>query len=116
LADLSTGTLVSLPFPYAETLKEKTRPALILSVLEDGFPYTLLWVAMITSSKGKPWPGDISISITDLDGTEIPCAIRPAKLATAVPERVSRVLGRVDDDVFKTCRVWLSGRLADGAA
>ena len=56
--------IVVVPFPYADRLAEKRRPALVISGTRLA-PYGLVWVAMITSAENERWPSDVIISNFD---------------------------------------------------
>ena len=68
--------VVVVPFPYADRLAEKRRPALVISSARLA-PYGLVWVAMITSAENEPRPSDVS-----LDGRII-AAFSPAQFLAA---------------------------------
>lgn len=87
--------IVVVPFPYADRLAEKRRPALVISGPKLA-PFGLIWVAMITSADNEPWPGDVEI--TDLARAGLPAAslVRPAKIACIDPARIDRRAGRLD--------------------
>jgi hypothetical protein len=53
--------VVVVPFPYADRLAEKRRPALVISNRKLA-AHGLIWVAMITSSGNEPWSSDIPIT------------------------------------------------------
>jgi mRNA interferase MazF len=88
--------VVVVPFPYADQLAEKRRPALVVSADAFNRKHGLLWVAMITSSGNPRWDGDIPIAATARAGLPAPSVIRTAKIATIEPARVVRVAGKVD--------------------
>jgi len=52
--------IVVVPFPYADRLAEKRRPALVISNRKLT-PFGLIWVAMITSAANAPWSCDVTI-------------------------------------------------------
>ena len=52
--------IVVVPFPYADRLAEKRRPALVISNRKLA-PFGLIWVAMITSAANAPWSCDVAI-------------------------------------------------------
>lgn len=86
--------IVVVPFPYANQLAEKRRPALVVSGNGFNRQSGLLWVAMITSTRA-PWPGDVPIDDHRTCGLPVPSTIRPAKIATIEASRVLRVAGRI---------------------
>lgn len=94
------GGVVVLPFPYADRLAEKRRPALVVSSQEFTRRYGILWVAMITSAENAGWEGDVEIANPDLCGLRAPSIVRPAKLATVDINRVVQTLGRIREQEF----------------
>jgi mRNA interferase MazF len=87
--------IVVVPFPYADRLAEKRRPALVISN-ESLRRFGLLWLAMITSAGNAPWACDVPI--TDLERAGLPAAsvVRPAKIAAVDPARILRRAGALD--------------------
>ena len=87
--------VVVVPFPYADRLAEKRRPALVISNrrLEA---LGVVWVAMITSADNESWTSDVPIA--DLARAGLPAAsvVRPAKIASIDPARVLRRAGKLD--------------------
>jgi mRNA interferase MazF len=92
-----------VPFPYADRLAEKRRPALVISSRRLT-PFGLVWVAMITSADNAPWPCDVTIA--DLARAGLPAAsvVRTAKIACIEPARIERRAGRLDK---AAARRWL---------
>jgi len=86
--------VVIVPFPYADRLAEKRRPALVVSSGALG-RFGLLWVAMITSAKNEPWACDVPIPNLELAGLPAPSVVRPAKIACIDPVRVVGRAGRL---------------------
>lgn len=72
-----TFDIVSVPFPFTDSAKNKKRPALVLS-----FPHPFheetghLLLAMITSRKNKPWVLDIPITHLPISGLKHDSVIR----------------------------------------
>lgn len=87
--------VVVVPFPYADRLAEKRRPALVISGPRLA-PYGLLWVAMITSAENDPWPSDVAISDLRRAGLPAPSVVRPAKIACIESARIDRRAGKLD--------------------
>jgi mRNA interferase MazF len=87
--------VVVVPFPYADRLAEKRRPALVLSNARLT-PYGLIWVTMITSAGNERWPSDLPIPDLDRAGLPAPSMIRPAKIACIEAARVERRAGSID--------------------
>lgn len=86
--------VVVVPFPYADRMAEKRRPALVISA-PPLHAFGLLWVAMITSADNEPWSCDVPVA--DLGRAGLPAAsvVRPAKVACIEPSRVVRRAGHL---------------------
>lgn len=87
--------VVVVPFPYADRLAEKRRPALVISNRKLA-AHGVIWVAMITSADNEPWPSDVAIANLDRAGLPAPSVVRPSKIACIEPSRIDRRLGRLD--------------------
>ena len=86
--------VVIVPFPYADRLAEKRRPALVISGPKLA-PYGLIWVAMITSAENEPWPSDVLYPISNgPDCLRHPSCAREDRLhrtrANRTPRRTAR--------------------------
>ena len=91
--------IIVVPFPYSDQLAEKRRPALVVSSNAFNKMHGLLWVVMITSASNAKKSGDILIAANSKTGLPSASLIRPSKIATIEPERVVRVIGKVDNRV-----------------
>jgi mRNA interferase MazF len=87
--------VVVVPFPYADRLAEKRRPALVISNRRLAF-HGLIWLAMITSADNEAWTTDIQIGDHKRSGLPAPSVVRPAKIACIEPSRIDRRIGRLD--------------------
>ena len=87
--------IVVVPFPYADRLAEKRRPALVISNRKLA-AHGLIWVAMITSADNEAWSSDIAITDLKRAGLPAPSVVRPAKIACIEPGRIDRRVGRLD--------------------
>jgi mRNA interferase MazF len=87
--------VVVVPFPYADRLAEKRRPALVISNRKLA-AHGVIWVAMITSAGNESWPSDVAIPDLDRSGLPAPSVVRPAKIACIEPSRIDRRIGRLD--------------------
>ncbi|MDN5927354.1 MAG: type II toxin-antitoxin system PemK/MazF family toxin [Hyphomicrobiales bacterium] len=105
------GTVVVLPFPYADRLAEKRRPALVVSSQELARRHGIVWVAMITSAENAGWEGDVEIADPFRSGLRAPSLIRPAKLATVDLARIIRRLDPIDGREFDLVRNVIAGSL-----
>lgn len=103
--------IVVVPFPYADRLAEKRRPALVISNRKLA-PFGLIWVAMITSADNSPWSCDIAVDDLDRAGLPAPSVIRVAKIACIEPSRIERRAGRLDKVTARAVAQTLRGFLA----
>jgi mRNA interferase MazF len=87
--------IVVVPFPYADRLAEKRRPALVISNRKLA-AHGLIWVAMITSADNESWGSDVAIANLSRAGLPAPSVVRPAKIACIEPSRIDRRIGRLD--------------------
>ena len=63
--------IVVVPFPYADRLAEKRRPALVISNRKLA-AHGLVWVAMITSAENEPWRATLRLRISS---GRVACAV-----------------------------------------
>jgi mRNA interferase MazF len=96
----AAGDVVVVPFPYADRLAEKRRPALVVSGPRLA-PFHLLWVVMITSGENEPWSCDVPIGDLKRAGLPAPSVVRPAKIACIEPLRVLRRAGKLERAVAR---------------
>ncbi len=87
--------VVVVPFPYADRLAERRRPALIISNRRLAL-YGLVWLAMITSADNERWPSDVPVADLELSGLPASSVVRPPKIACIEPSRIDRHIGRLD--------------------
>jgi mRNA interferase MazF len=104
--------VVVLPFPYADRLAEKRRPALVISNHKLAV-YGLVWVAMITSADNESWSSDVPIADLKRAGLPAPSVVRPAKIACIEPGRIDRRVGRLDKAGARTVAQRLRGFLGE---
>jgi mRNA interferase MazF len=102
--------IVVIPFPYADRLAEKRRPALVISNRRLA-PFGLIWVAMITSADNAPWSCDVTINDLARTGLPAPSVVRTAKIACIEPTRIERRAGRLDKATAKAVAQKLKGFL-----
>jgi mRNA interferase MazF len=102
--------VVVVPFPYADRLAEKRRPALVVSNRKLAV-HGLVWVAMITSAGNEPWPSDVAITDLRRSGLPAPSVVRVAKIACIEPTRIDRRVGRLDKAAAKIVGQRLRGFL-----
>jgi mRNA interferase MazF len=102
--------IVVVPFPYADRLAEKRRPALVISNRKLA-PFGLTWVAMITSADNASWSCDVTIADLNRAGLPAPSVVRIAKIACIEPARIERRAGRLDKTTAKAVAQKLRGFL-----
>jgi mRNA interferase MazF len=100
--------IVVVPFPYADRLAEKRRPALVISNRRLA-PFGLIWVTMITSADNAPWSCDVTIADLARAGLPAPSVVRTAKTACIEPARIERRAGRLDKATAKAVAQKLKG-------
>ncbi|NVO12895.1 MAG: type II toxin-antitoxin system PemK/MazF family toxin [Rhodoplanes sp.] len=87
--------VVVVPFPYADRLAEKRRPALVISNSRLA-ALGLVWVAMITSAENKGWDCDVDMVDPAATGLTALSVVRPAKIACIDTSRILRRIGSLD--------------------
>jgi mRNA interferase MazF len=100
--------IVVVPFPYADRLAEKRRPALVISNRRLA-PFGLIWVAMITSADNAPWSCDVTVANLTRAGLPAPSVVRTAKIACIEPARIGRRAGRLDKTTARAVAQTLMG-------
>ena len=95
IARFNPFDIVVVPFPYADRLAEKRRPALVISNRKLA-GHGLVWVAMVTSADNEPWSSDVAIADLTRAGLPAPSVVRPAKIACIEPSRIDRRIGRIN--------------------
>ena len=110
-ARIAAFDVVVVPFPYADRLAEKRRPALVISSAKLS-PYGLVWLAMITSSGNEGWSCDVAINDLDRAGLPAPSVVRPAKIACVEAARIERRAGRLDKAAIRAVSQQLKGLMA----
>jgi mRNA interferase MazF len=105
--------IVAVPFPYADRLAEKRRPALVISNRKLA-GHGLIWVAMITSADNEAWPSDVAITDDKRAGLPAPSVVRPAKITCIEPGRIDRRVGRLDNAAARSVGQKLRGFLGGG--
>lgn len=103
--------VVVVPFPYADRLAEKRRPALVVSSASLG-TFALVWVAMITSAANRKWSCDVPIGDLEQAGLPAPSVVRPAKIACIDPTRVLRRAGTLEPNAARKVEGQLRAFLA----
>ena len=107
------GDVVVVPFPYADKLAEKRRPALVVSS-PDLSRLGVIWVVMITSASHRGWACDVPIDDVAPTGLSSASVVRPAKIACIDPDRVIRRAGAVSERIASRVREQISRFLVEG--
>jgi mRNA interferase MazF len=77
MATFDRFAVVKVPFPFADRLATKTRPALILSdAVAFNVPAGHSVLAMITSAKHSSWPLDVPLTDLATAGLPAPSIVR----------------------------------------
>ena len=96
--------IVVVPFPFVDSATTKRRPALILSSNKNFNHETQHSImAMITSARNNPWPGDVNISNLVVAGLPKPSVIR-MKLFTLDHRFIIDSIGTLSSKDQKTVR------------
>lgn len=98
--------VVAVPFPYADRLAGKRRPALVVSTRRLS-PFGVIWLAMITSAPHSAWSCDVPVADLDRAGLPVPCVVRTAKIACIDASRIERRAGRLDKATIAAVRLRL---------
>jgi mRNA interferase MazF len=96
--------VVVVPFPYADRLAEKRRPAIVISAPGLEKRHGLVWLAMVTSASNPAWRDDVMVSDLKIAGLPAPSRIRPAKIATVDAARIVRRIGKLSAKDAKAVR------------
>lgn len=97
-------SVVKVPFPFTDILKDKRRPAIVLNTQEYFKQHDHYIVLMITSARHSLWPSDIAIVDYKRAGLLKPCVAR-FKISTVDAGLViqqSGILHTKDIDAIKT--------------
>lgn len=107
--------IVLVPFPYADRLSEKLRPALVISSAALSMETGLCWLAMITSTQLPQWPGDVVVTDMQAGGLPVASRVRTAKIATVACARIVRVMGQLSPSDSAAVHQALLDQLAPAA-
>lgn len=101
-----------MPFPFADRLREKVRPAVVVSRPECEAESGMIWLAMITGTGAPPLPGDIMLSDLPAAGLWKTSRVRTSKVSSLSPARVLTRLGALAQkdaaEVRAAVRAWLA--------
>jgi len=101
------GDVVVVPFPYADALAEKRRPAVVVSSPHLEREHRLVWLVMVTSTTRR-WRGDVPVTDLATTGLPVSCVVRPAKIACVGAPRILRKLGALCPADWKAVRASLA--------
>ena len=91
------GDILVTAFPFAESLKIKKRPVVVLAgPFKVKNNIQLYWTLMITSTELSGWKGDIEIYDIKKAGLPIKSIIRTVKMACIDDNIISRKIGKLD--------------------
>lgn len=110
MTPFEAGDIVRVLFPHVESNIRRSRPALVLTREPVGPDGSLIWVAMITNARRKPWPGDVLIEDHEAVGLPVPSVVRTAKVATLETASATRI-GRLEDAQIEAVRKRVLGYL-----
>jgi mRNA-degrading endonuclease toxin of MazEF toxin-antitoxin module len=98
LERFDASDIVVVPFPYANRLAEKHRPALVISNRKLA-PFGVIWVAMITSADNASWSCDVAIADLARAGLPAPSVgtAREDRLHRTIADRTPRRKARQGD-------------------
>lgn len=91
----ATFDIVVVPFPYADRLAEKRRPAVVVNAPLLERQHGLVWLVMVTSAENRRWEGDVAVSDLEMAGLPAASVVRAAKIAAADSDRVLRRIGKL---------------------
>jgi mRNA interferase MazF len=90
--------VIVVPFPYSDSPKSKNRPALIISGNDDfdgKIGHSVC--AMITTSKNKSWPLDVTITDLASSGLPAPSVVR-MKIFTIDHQIIREKIGELNSE------------------
>ncbi|QQR82024.1 MAG: type II toxin-antitoxin system PemK/MazF family toxin [Deltaproteobacteria bacterium] len=105
--------VVTVPFPFTDSSKNKRRPALVLSsktYFNEKVKHSIM--AMITSAKNDAWPLDVIIGDLQKAGLSSPSVVR-MKLFTLDHRLVVSKIGTLSEKDRKEIRASLTQALGD---
>lgn len=97
------GEVVVTLFPFADGVSAKKRPALLCAgPWRVTKTIEVCWVAMITTTILKGWPGDIDVTDPAAAGLPVASIVRPLKLACIDTRNISHKIGALDTATLRT--------------
>ncbi|NQW12497.1 MAG: type II toxin-antitoxin system PemK/MazF family toxin [Alphaproteobacteria bacterium] len=104
------GTVVVVPFPFADVAVSRPRPALVLSTCDHQATSGCVVLAMITTARDSAWPSDVPLSDVGSTGLRTPSVVR-TKIFTLDRALIDRPIGSLSDDDRKRVRQSIIGVL-----
>ena len=94
--------VVVVPFPFADSTKSKSRPALVLSTSRFNRANSHTLLAMITRATHTPWPSDLLIAEPGSSGLRHASVVR-WKLFTLDNRIIQRRVGTLEEKDRDVC-------------
>lgn len=88
------GSVVIVPFPFADLPLSKRRPALVLSRQRYNEEHGLTLLAMITTARRTQWAMDVGIADIEVAGLREPCVVRP-RIGSVANDLIELAIGRL---------------------
>ena len=105
------GDVAVVPFPFTDSAKAKTRPALALSTGAANRANGQTIFAMITTAVHNRWPSDVVLTDLPACGLSQPSVVR-FKLFTLDNRLISRRIGHLGDKDRRAVQLVLRNGLA----
>ena len=105
--------VVVVPFPFTDLPVSKRRPAVVVSTRAFNRGHDQIVLAMITSSKGSDWPGDVPLTDWLGAGLTVSCRVR-LKVFTLDQALVIRRVGALAAEDRRAVGQALAANLAVG--
>jgi mRNA interferase MazF len=109
--DFERWTVVVVPFLFTDRVRDRRRPAVVVSqpeALVERVGHSVL--AMVTSARNPSWPLDVPLSDHSGAGLEAPSVVR-MKLFTLDNRFILRTIGRLGEDDRKAVAASLAALL-----
>ena len=91
---MNTGTIVLIPFPFAELTNIKVRPAIIASTTKDKYQ-DLILCAVSSVVPLNPGPFEILLHPNKLNNLRVPSIIKTDRIVTLKKDDVIATLGTI---------------------
>ncbi len=102
---VAKGDVIVTLFPFADGAEAKKRPAVVCAgPWRISGDIEVCWVAMITTTTLKGWPGDVDIPDIQAVGLPVQSIIRTLKIACIDTRNIMGTIGQLDAKTFGTIR------------